>query len=48
MITFMVGGMTGVLLAVPPADFMLHNSMFIVAHFHDVIVGASCSAHSRA
>jgi cytochrome o ubiquinol oxidase subunit 1 len=39
MMTFMVGGMTGVLLAVPPADFMLHNSMFIVAHFHNVIVG---------
>jgi cytochrome o ubiquinol oxidase subunit 1 len=39
MMTFMVGGMTGVLLALPPADFMLHNSMFIVAHFHNVIVG---------
>jgi cytochrome o ubiquinol oxidase subunit 1 len=39
MVTFIIGGMTGVLLAVPPADFMLHNSMFIVAHFHNVIVG---------
>lgn len=39
MVTFTVGGMTGVLLAVPPADFMLHNSMFLVAHFHNVIVG---------
>jgi cytochrome o ubiquinol oxidase subunit 1 len=39
MVTFVIGGMTGVLLAVPPADFMLHNSMFIVAHFHNVIVG---------
>jgi cytochrome o ubiquinol oxidase subunit 1 len=38
-LNFMVGEMTGVLLAVPPADFMLHNSMFIVAHFHNVIVG---------
>ncbi|MEI8699697.1 cytochrome o ubiquinol oxidase subunit I [Mesorhizobium sp. ISC15] len=36
--TFTVGGMTGVLLAVPPADFMLHNSMFLVAHFHNVII----------
>jgi cytochrome o ubiquinol oxidase subunit 1 len=35
---FTVGGMTGVLLAVPPADFMLHNSMFLVAHFHNVII----------
>lgn len=39
LITFVVGGMTGVLLAVPPADFVLHNSMFLVAHFHNVIVG---------
>ncbi|WP_294393005.1 cbb3-type cytochrome c oxidase subunit I [uncultured Sphingomonas sp.] len=38
MVTFVVGGMTGVLLAVPPADFMLHNSMFLVAHFHNVII----------
>ena len=38
MITFITGGMTGVLLAVPPADFLLHNSMFLVAHFHHVIV----------
>jgi hypothetical protein len=27
--------MTGVLLAVPPADFVLHNSLFLVAHFHN-------------
>ncbi|CDX37680.1 cytochrome o ubiquinol oxidase subunit I [Mesorhizobium sp. ORS 3359] len=36
--TFTVGGMTGVLLAVPPADFILHNSLFLVAHFHNVII----------
>ncbi|MBZ9726070.1 cytochrome o ubiquinol oxidase subunit I [Mesorhizobium sp. CO1-1-11] len=36
--TFTVGGMTGVLLAVPPADFVLHNSLFLVAHFHNVII----------
>jgi cytochrome o ubiquinol oxidase subunit I len=40
MVTFAVGGMTGVLLAVPPADFVLHNSQFLVAHFHNVIIGA--------
>jgi cytochrome o ubiquinol oxidase subunit 1 len=31
--------MTGVLFAVPPADFLLHNSLFLVAHFHNVIIG---------
>ncbi|MFC0241222.1 cytochrome o ubiquinol oxidase subunit I [Rhodopseudomonas telluris] len=39
MVTFILGGLTGVLLAVPPADFMLHNSLFLVAHFHNVIIG---------
>ena len=38
-VTFVVGGMTGVLTAVPPADFVLHNSLFLVAHFHNVIIG---------
>src|SRR5471030_77839 len=38
-VTFLIGGMTGVLLAVPPADFVLHNSLFLVAHFHNVIIG---------
>ncbi|OZI35757.1 cytochrome o ubiquinol oxidase subunit I [Bordetella genomosp. 1] len=39
MVTFVIGGMTGVLLAVPPADFALHNSLFLIAHFHNVIIG---------
>lgn len=39
MITFTIGGMTGVMLAVPPADFVLHNSLFLIAHFHNVIIG---------
>src|SRR3569832_435572 len=39
MITFVIGGMTGKLLAVPPADFVLHNSLFLIAHFHNVIIG---------
>jgi len=39
MITFVIGGMTGVLMAIPPADFVLHNSLFLIAHFHNVIIG---------
>src|SRR5579859_4973251 len=39
MVTFVIGGMTGVLMAVPPADFVLHNSLFLIAHFHNVIIG---------
>lgn len=39
MVTFVIGGMTGVMLAIPPVDFVLHNSLFLVAHFHNVIIG---------
>src|SRR5260221_2134314 len=39
MITFTIGGMTGVLMSIPPVDFVLHNSLFLVAHFHNVIIG---------
>jgi len=38
-VTFVIGGMTGVLMAIPPADFVLHNSLFLVAHFHNVVIG---------
>jgi cytochrome o ubiquinol oxidase subunit 1 len=37
--TFTLGGMTGVLMAVPAIDFQVHNSLFLVAHFHNVIIG---------
>jgi cytochrome o ubiquinol oxidase subunit 1 len=37
--TFTVGGVAGVILALPPADFQLHNSLFLVAHFHTMIIG---------
>jgi cytochrome o ubiquinol oxidase subunit 1 len=39
MLTFIIGGLTGVMLAVPSADFVLHNSLFLIAHFHNVIIG---------
>jgi cytochrome o ubiquinol oxidase subunit I len=38
-VTFTIGGMAGVLLSVPPADFQLHNSLFLVAHFHTMVIG---------
>ena len=38
-VLFTIGGMAGVLLAVPPIDFQLHNSLFLVAHFHMMIIG---------
>jgi cytochrome o ubiquinol oxidase subunit 1 len=38
LVTFTIGGMTGVLLAIPGADFLLHNSLFLVAHFHNTVI----------
>lgn len=38
-VIFAIGGMSGVMLAVPPADFQLHNSLFLVAHFHSMVIG---------
>jgi len=39
--TFTVGGMAGVLLSVPPADYVLHNSLFLIAHFHNMLIPGS-------
>ncbi|MHB1950883.1 MAG: cbb3-type cytochrome c oxidase subunit I [Acidiferrobacteraceae bacterium] len=36
--TFVIGGMTGILLATPPVDFMVHNTTFLVAHFHNMLI----------
>lgn len=41
LVTFTVGGMTGVMLSIPSNDFVLHNSMFLVAHFHNVLIGGA-------
>jgi len=38
-VTFTIGGVSGVLMAVPAIDFQVHNSLFLVAHFHNVIIG---------
>ncbi|MGH6674382.1 MAG: cbb3-type cytochrome c oxidase subunit I [Xanthobacteraceae bacterium] len=43
-VTFVIGGMTGVLVSVPPADFLVHNSLFLVAHFHNVITASTLFA----
>ena len=36
---FSTGGMTGVLMSIPPADFQVHNSLFLIAHFHSMVIG---------
>lgn len=38
-VTFTLGGMTGVLMSIPAVDFQVHNSLFLVAHFHTMIIG---------
>jgi cytochrome o ubiquinol oxidase subunit 1 len=38
-VTFTIGGAAGVLMSIPAADFQLHNTLFLVAHFHTMIVG---------
>ena len=39
LITFMIGGMSGIFMASPPADFQVHNTLFLVAHFHTMVIG---------
>ncbi len=39
LLNFSVGGMTGILLSSPPVDFQVHNSLFLIAHFHGMVIG---------
>jgi len=41
LITFTIGGMGGILMASPPADFQIHNTLFLIAHFHTMIIGVA-------
>ena len=38
MVTFVLGGFTGIILATPPLDYMVHNTLFLVAHFHNMLI----------
>jgi cytochrome o ubiquinol oxidase subunit 1 len=39
MMTFVIGGFTGIIVATPPLDYMVHNTLFLVAHFHNMLIG---------
>lgn len=48
LVTFTVGGMTGVMLSIPAVDFVVHNSSFLVAHFHNTIIGGAVFSYFAA
>jgi cytochrome o ubiquinol oxidase subunit 1 len=37
-LTFVIGGMTGVILSIPPLDYVFHNTLFLIAHFHNMLI----------
>ena len=45
LVTFTIGGMTGVFMSIPAADFMVHNTLFLVAHFHNTIIGGAVAGY---
>ncbi len=45
LVTFSTGGMTGVLMSIAPVDFQVHNSLFLIAHFHSMVIGGVLFAY---
>ncbi len=43
-VTFVLGGLTGIMFAIPPIDYVVHNTVFLVAHFHNMLIPGCSTA----